>query len=63
MKGKLNDWHRNNSSNGWVEGKFIGRHRDYLLDRKASEGQIEMLRMKITVDTEEQGHYTKTSSA
>ena len=35
MKGELNDRHKNNSPNGSVEGKFIGRHRDNLLDRKA----------------------------
>ena len=33
-KGELNDWYRNNSTNGCVEGKFIGRNRDNLLDKK-----------------------------
>ena len=29
---------KNSSPKGWVERKFIGRHRDYLLDRKAVAG-------------------------
>ena len=37
-KAELNDWYKNNSPNGWIEGKFIGRHRDNLLDRKAVAG-------------------------
>ena len=59
MKGELSDWHKNNSHNGWVNGKFIGRHRDNLRDQKAGKGQLKMFEMKITVDTEERGHYTK----
>ena len=39
MKGELNNWNKNNLPNGWVEGKFIGRHRDInLLNRKVVAG-------------------------
>ena len=31
----MDGWLKNNSPKGWVEGKFIGLHRDNLLDRKA----------------------------
>ena len=57
MKGESNDWYKNNSPDGQVEGKFFGRHRDNLQDQKA--GQVKMLGTKNTGDTEEQGHCTK----
>ena len=59
MKEDLNDWYKNNSPSGWVDGKFIGRHRDNLLDRKPVQGQVKMLGTTVTGDTEEQGHYTE----
>ena len=34
----IDGWHKNNSPKGWVEGKFLGRHRDNLLDRKVAAG-------------------------
>ena len=31
----VDGWHKNNSPKGWAEEKFIGRHRDNLLDQRA----------------------------
>ena len=40
MQGELNDWYKNNFPSGCIERKFIGRHRDNLLDRKAMAGTL-----------------------
>ena len=34
----VDGWHKNNLPKGWVEEKFIGRHRDNLLDQRAVAG-------------------------
>ena len=37
---QMDGWHKNNSPKGWVEGKFIGRHRYLARPRGSGRGKL-----------------------